>query len=166
MTVKNFETALASAKLRNDDRSWFPTWLRRYAEFCGRSPASVLPLTRNAAESFSRELRDNGVPAWQRSQAVRALAAYRDLVLQAEEPLLSDMVRELDSIAEQEKAFGAAGRPDLSDERKLIGQIDSTESVVIQQVRRERRVQGKGAGYRTILCPLDSSFYEILRNLR
>ena len=83
------------------------------------------------------------VPAWQRQQAVRALAAYRDLVLEADQPLLSDMVRKLGSLAEQETSFGVDGSPDSRDVRQLIGQIDSSESLVIQQLRRELRVQGK-----------------------
>lgn len=158
MTVNNFKAALANSKIRKDDLSWFPTWLRRYAEFCGRSPASMLPLDREMAETFSRELRDNGVPAWQRSQAVRGLAAYRDLVLHATEPFLADMVRKLNLIAEQEKSFGAAGRPDLKDEKQLVGQIDSKESVVVQQLRRELRVQGKALDTERAYVPWVSRF--------
>ena len=53
------------------------------------------------------------------------------------------MVRKLGSIAEQERSFGATGVPAQRDQRVLIGKIDATESIVIQQMRRELRVQGK-----------------------
>jgi len=68
---------------------------------------------------------------------------YRDLILETEEPLLSDVIRKLGQLAEQERSFGAEGAPDTRDIRKLVGQIDSSESLVIQQMRRELRMQGK-----------------------
>ena len=61
---------------------------------------------------------------------------YRDLILETEEPLLSDVIRKLGQLAEQERSFGAEGAPDTRDIRKLVGQIDSSESLVIQQMRR------------------------------
>lgn len=69
--------------------------------------------------------------------------AYRDIVLQAEEPRLNDMVVKLSEIAEREKQFGSFGAPGISDERQLIGQIDPRESPILQCVRRSLRVQGK-----------------------
>jgi len=68
---------------------------------------------------------------------------YRDLILETEEPLLSDVIRKLGQLAEQERSLGAEGAPDTRDIRKLVGQIDSSESLVIQQMRRELRMQGK-----------------------
>jgi integron integrase len=100
-------------------------------------------LTRDRAFGFSRELLANGVPAWQRKQAIRALCAYRDMVLQIDEPLLSDMVRKLSTLAEQERSFGGAELPDARQERALVGQIDPQECVVQQETRRELRVRGK-----------------------
>jgi hypothetical protein len=84
-------------------------------------------------------------PAWQRQQAVKTLAVYRDLVLETAEPLLTDVIRKLGQLAEQERGFGAEGTPDDRDVRNLVGQIDSSESVVIQQMRRELRMQGEVA---------------------
>ena len=92
-----------------------------------------------------------GIPAWQRQQAIRTLAAYGDLVLVSEVPLLSDMARKRGSIAEQERSFGSAGTPVHRDQRVLIGQIDSSESIVTQQMRRQLRVQGKALEHGTSL---------------
>ena len=67
-----------------------------------------IPLSREQALAFSRMLLAGGIPAWQRQQAIRTLAAYGDLVLVSEVPLLSDMARKRGSIAEQERSFGSA----------------------------------------------------------
>jgi hypothetical protein len=88
-------------------------------------------------------LKGNQIPAWQRRQAVRALIAYRDLILRTRDPDLSDMVVILNRLAEQEKQSGADGSPGLRDEAKLIGVIEPKEAPILQQVRREIRVQGK-----------------------
>ena len=143
MSLQEFHKLVHVASFGKADKQWFPTWSIRYAEFAGHDGRSAIPLTRDLALGFSRKLLASQVPAWQRQQAIRTLAAYRDLVLEAEEPLLSDMVRKLGTLAEQEQAFGAAGRPDSRDLRHLVGRIDSSESIVIQQMRRELRVQGK-----------------------
>ena len=92
-----------------------------------------------------------GISAWQRQQAIRTLAAYGDLVLVPEVPLLSDMARKRGSIAEQERSFCSAGTLVHRDQRVLIGQIDSSESIVTQQMRRQLRVQGKALEHGTSL---------------
>ena len=88
-------------------------------------------------------LKGNKIPAWQRRQAVRALIAYPDLILRTPDPDLSDLVVILNRLAEQEKQSGADGSPGLRDEATLIGVIDPKEAPILQQVRREIRVQGK-----------------------
>ena len=88
-------------------------------------------------------LKGSKIPAWQRRQAVRALIAYRDLILRTRDPDLSDLVVILNRLAEQEKQSGADGSPGLRDEAKLIGVIDPREAPILQQMRREIRVQGK-----------------------
>lgn len=143
MSVQQFKQLVRNGNFGAKDKEWFPAWLKRFAEAVGTDETSRLPLTRERALGFSRELLANGVPAWQRKQAVRALCAYRDMVLQSEEPLLSDMVRKLATLAEQERAFGGAEIPDPRQERALAGVIDPSECVVFQETRRELRVQGK-----------------------
>jgi hypothetical protein len=94
--------------------------------------------------AFSQSLRDNKTPAWQRLQAVRAIEAYRDLVLRTQEPSLQMIRQTLSRIADQEKADGpGADRPGIEDERHLIAWIDPAEPAVIQQMRRELRVRRK-----------------------
>lgn len=146
MSVKEFTKTVKAGEFGENDKNWFPAWLRRYAEFVNVGDTTKLPLTRDLAVQFSQGLRDGQVPAWQRCQAVRALKAYREHVLQAEEPRLNDMVIKLREIADREKSFGPAGvawAPGIADEQQLIGQIDPRESPIIQCVRRSIRAQGK-----------------------
>ena len=143
MSLRHFQQLIQAGSFSRTDREWFPRWIKRYAEFVGKDGRSVLPLTRDLAIAFSRMLLTSQTPAWQRQQAVKTLAVYRDLILETEEPLLTDVIRKLGQLAQQERGFGAEGTPDNRDVRKLVGQIDPSESLVIQQMRRELRMQGK-----------------------
>ena len=143
MSLLEFKKSVAIGAFGQKDKKWFPLWLQRYAEFVKHDGAANLPLTRDTVVRFSQSLRDAQVPAWQRRQAVRTLAAYRDIVLQVEEPLLNDMVVLLGRIAQKEKQSGTADAPGIRDEAQLIGRIDPREAPVLQRVRRELRVQGK-----------------------
>jgi len=142
MSVREYWNAVQRAKFTKLEKQWFPIWLKRYAEFLKANPEERLPLTHESAIKFSRELLQNGVEAWQRQQAVQALVIYRDLVLQTELPLLNDIIRKLRTLAAQDKRFGTTGRPDTTDERALVGRIDESEPLIVQQLRRELRVQG------------------------
>ncbi len=143
MSVQAFRRLVRNGDFGAKDTEWFPAWLKRFAEYLRADEQARLELTREVALGFSRELLTNGVPAWQRKQAIRALCAYRDMVLQAESPMLTDMVRKLGTLAEQERSFGGAELPDARQERALVGAIDPAECVVQQETRRELRVQGK-----------------------
>ena len=143
MSLREFKGLIRNGDFGKKDKEWFPAWLKRFAEHCQANESARLPLTRELAIGFSRELLANGVPAWQRKQAIRALCAYRDMVLHSETPMLSDMVRKLGTVAEQERSFGGAELPDVRQERALVGQIDPDECVCLQETRRELRVQGK-----------------------
>ena len=101
-----------------------------------------MPVTLEKVKEFSRSLRDNGTPAWQRLQAVQAVEAYRDLVLKTDQPSLAAMRQTLQRRAAQERQEEtvegvAASRPGTRDERHLIGVIDPTEPEVLQELRRE-----------------------------
>ena len=143
MSLREFKGLIRNGDFGKKDKEWFPAWLKRFAEHCQADESARLPLTRELAIGFSRELLANGVPAWQRKQAIRALCAYRDMVLNSETPMLSDMVRKIGTVAEQERSFGGAELPDVRQERALVGQIDPDECVCLQETRRELRVQGK-----------------------
>ena len=142
MSLQEFKQLVAVSKLKSHDIEWFPRWLQRYGSTVpmveGRYPITVEHVIR-----FSRSLRDNGVPAWQRLQAVRAVEAYRDLVLETDVPSLADVRIALSRQAAKEKSEGrdSASRPGVNDERKLVGVIDPSEPVPIQKMRAELRLQ-------------------------
>ena len=125
MGVKKFCALLHEAKFGKNDKTWFPRWIRRYASSVKTSHGD-LPVTEAAVVQFFRSLLHNGTPAWQWLQAVRAVEAYRDLVLKTDEPSLGEMRLALGRLAERERAFGTglADRPGVEDERHLIGKMD------------------------------------------
>lgn len=143
MSVISFQNVIHRSGFGKNDKQWYPAWIKRYAEFSRVGLDDELSLTRDSVVDFSRQLRDNGVVAWRRLQAVQSLVAYRDLILQAEEPSLKDVVQTLTRVAGQEEAFGSGAAPDRRDQISLIGQIDDSEPLIIQQTRRDLRVQGK-----------------------
>jgi integron integrase len=147
MSVGEFQRRLHGAKYAQNDLKYFPLWVRRYAEAVtpedGRLPVSV-----ESVKEFSRSLLKSGAPAWQRLQAVRAVEAYRDLILRTEEPSLAEIRQALQRLAARERdeaATGAAGasEPGVEDERHLIGIIDPDEPQCLQELRRELRVRRK-----------------------
>ncbi|MEM6779990.1 MAG: hypothetical protein AAF670_20210, partial [Planctomycetota bacterium] len=78
-------------------------WVRRYSLSVRKGCVQDLPINRQTAIRFSRTLLQCGAPAWQRWQAVRALACYRDLVLKRSEPDLSDVILTLARLGRSER---------------------------------------------------------------
>ena len=74
----------AREQISDNDRVWFPRWLRRYALSFPKGLTGELLVNRHGVVRVSQGLRDNGAPAWQRWQVVRAICLYRDVVLQAD----------------------------------------------------------------------------------
>ena len=91
MSVRKFCWLLSEAKVSKRDREWFPRWLLRYAETVALVDGK-LSVTEAEVIQFSRSLRDSGTPAWQRLQAVRAVEAYRNLVLCTDRPNLQERI--------------------------------------------------------------------------
>lgn len=87
MSVKRFCYLSNDANFSKNDKIWFPKWLRRYASSVDVTAAD-LPVTEQSVIKFLRSLLQSGTPAWQRLQAVRAVDAYRNLVLRTDEPTL------------------------------------------------------------------------------
>jgi hypothetical protein len=139
MSVQQFRGSLDGKQVGKNDKKWFPLWVRRYASSVDAT-AEKLPVTEADVIRFSRSLRDSGTPAWQRLQAVRAVEAYRNLVLQTEEPSLTEMRRTLGRLAAQEKAIGTDCLG-IQNERHLIGQINPRETRIVQQMRKELRLR-------------------------
>lgn len=139
MSLVRFQQRLQEASYGENDKKWFPRWLARYAE--GKSTdAEMLPLTKALVVEFSRSLLKSSTPAWQRLQGVRAVEAYRDLVLGIAEPCLKEMKTTLARFAATERESGGAG---VQDEQQIAGIIDPSEPALIQQMRRELRLRHK-----------------------
>jgi hypothetical protein len=97
--IDRFEVGLKRYPVGSSDAKWFPLWIRRYARFCGLDPQSTLPVSRDRAIDFSRELLKRRIPAWQRLQAVRSLIAYRKLLHDQDSEDLRDVVIKLGDLA-------------------------------------------------------------------
>jgi hypothetical protein len=141
MSLDEFRKKMHDAQFGKNDQVWFPKWLARYA--AGKVlTKGVLPVTESLVIEFSKSLLKSGVPAWQRLQGVRAVEAYRDLVLGIPEPCLKRMKQVLGRLAASEKDSGAgAGSPGINDEKHLIGLIDPSEPQIIQAMRKEMRLR-------------------------
>jgi hypothetical protein len=147
MTVMEFQRRLCQAKYPANDRKYFPLWIRRYAESVTEE-GGRLPVSLASVKAFSRSLLASKTPAWQRLQAVRAVEAYRDVVLGTAEPCLGEARQVLQRLAADERnaaVVGATGasRPGTEDELQLVGKIDPHEPQCLQQLRREMRVRRK-----------------------
>ena len=81
MSAEKFCALLHEAKFGKNDTTWFPRWIRRYASSVKALEGRDLPVSEADVLQFSRSLLNSGTPAWQRLQGVRAVEAYRDLVL-------------------------------------------------------------------------------------
>ena len=76
MRLVVFEKEVASSlKIGENDRLWF----RRYALSVRIALSTDLPVNEHAVIRFSKSLLNNGAPAWQRWQAVRAVKKARPL---------------------------------------------------------------------------------------
>ncbi len=91
---------------------------------------------------FLQGLRDNGTPAWQRLQAVRAVEMYRNLVLHTDQPALYEIRRTLGRLADRDRVAGGDDSA-VPNEQQLVGRIDPDEPEIIQQMRRELRLRRK-----------------------
>jgi integron integrase len=149
MTVAKFEQVLPLLKIGKADRDYFLRWLKRYGGWKQRRTGhdhyhdEDLPVSTEDVIAFCRELLASETPAWQRQQAVRAIESYRDSVLQENEPSLKDIINTLDRLAAKEDALGKDDVVTTADQERMVGIIDESEPQVIQQTRREMRLQYK-----------------------
>ena len=140
MSVLDFKKELVGSSHKDADKEWFPKWLLRYAATLKSKPSCDpnLPVTQDLVITFSRELLENGIPAWRRLQAVRAIETYQKIVLKTDQPSLRSIRLKLSAKASEERQSGG-----LSDEPQVVGIINPTESEVVQKCRREIRLRGK-----------------------
>ena len=102
MSLSRFRQCLPAARYGKKDQNWFLNWLASYTVGKTRT-RRVLPITRELVIEFSQSLLENQTLAWQRLQCVRAIEAYRDLVLESSEPCLRDIRQTLSRQEAKEK---------------------------------------------------------------
>ena len=140
MTLAQFEREVLGDRVGENDRVWFPRWVRRYALSFRKGLVDNLPVNEHTVLRFSRALLANGAPAWQRWQAVRAVECYRDLVLKRSEPDLSHVVTTLAKLGRRERNIDLAEPPTAEELAKLLGNVNRNEPPLIQTMRGEMRV--------------------------
>lgn len=141
MSLEKFEMQIgASTQVGENDRVWFPRWIRRYALSVRKGLVNDLPVNRESTLRFSRTLLESGAPAWQRWQAVRSLECYRDLVLKRSEPDLSKIVMTLARLGRLERNIDLEAPPTEEELAQLRGNVNRGEPAFIQTMRGEMRV--------------------------
>ena len=134
-----FQRMFRRAAVEGAVGEWFPMWFERYANRLTKSGHSEILVTRDLVIEFLQSLRDTGIPAWQRLQAVRAIICFQREIQKKSEPDLSDVELKLTEIA------NAAGfqRPEAPAARSALmpGRIDVSDPPLIQTMRRELRTR-------------------------
>ena len=142
MNIKRFRQVLSTTRLSKNDQNWFPKWVECYDQWLPRGlPEDGIEV--ESVKQFSRQLLKNGRQAWQRLQAVKAIQAYRDLVLESDQPSLQAVCGKLTELAAAERQTGQfnGGEEISEDERKrLIGRIDQRLPKIIQQMQEKLRL--------------------------
>jgi hypothetical protein len=52
MSLSRYNRAVQAAKLREQDRKWYPQWLRRFAEFVQVGAEGQIPIVRETVIEF------------------------------------------------------------------------------------------------------------------
>ena len=82
--------------------------------------------------------------AWQRLQALRAIEAYRDLVLQTNEPSLLEIRQKLSELAARERQTGTKNGlledGSVIPEAQIVGYLDPGEPAIVRETRAKLRL--------------------------
>jgi integron integrase len=147
MSVTKFEKMLPLLSLGKKEGAFFLKWVQRYGRWVvqnlGSDRDEDLPVSTEQVIAFCRELLTSKTPAWQRLQAVVAIEAYRDSVLQTRRPCLQEITGTLRQLAAKEGALGYDTVVTAADQQRMVGIIDKNEPAVIQEARRELRLHYK-----------------------
>ena len=103
MSANQFAAIVASLGLSKNAQTWFPIWIFKFASSLNASRDKTLNVTEQKVIDFSRNLRDDQVPAWKRQQAVKAIDCYRTSILQSAEPCLDHILFKLRQVATAER---------------------------------------------------------------
>ena len=98
-----FVAALTDADSGKNDLTWFPRWYARFHEFLQEQQILAREVNREVVVAFCRTLVQSHTPAFHRLQAVRAIAAYHQLVLHTPLDNLDDVRSTLQRLATQER---------------------------------------------------------------
>jgi integron integrase len=122
-----------------NDRKWFPSWLLRFAKYLGAGREQDLSFTTDQVIAFLVSIKKNGVPAWQRLQATRAIEAYA--VHQLKRPVagLDDVKKKLGILAAQESRRAGGGTDGNETDKDVIGVLDQNEPEVVRRMRSDLR---------------------------
>jgi integron integrase len=140
MTLTLLRRAVHSANLHDHDRAWYPQWIQQYARFLKSDASQDLAVAHHTTIAFLQQLKARQRPAWQRLQAVRAIEFYRNQVLKASEPSLSDIREKLAELATREQVSAAQNPTNPPSNEHLVGVIDSQQPLLIQQLQRQLRI--------------------------
>ena len=110
--------------------AWAAFWLKRYRSFHRAPPKATPPAGREAVVAFLRSLRDEGKPAWQRLQAVRAVQAA----------LPSDAAAGLEDVERTLERLAAAENAGADSEPGDPGVVDPKDPLIVQKLRTELRL--------------------------
>lgn len=142
MRIDDFKRKLSTKGIAKNNRAWYPRWVQRFGA-CLPQGKKDGGFTTDDVIGFLRGLLQKGTLAWQRLQAVDAICAYRDMVLEQGEPDLQSVRVKLIEIAARERRTGVpngVGAEAEDDRKRLVGNLDCDEPVLIQQTRAKLRV--------------------------
>lgn len=143
MSLQDFQLSIVNFPIRENEKKWFPLWMKRYLSFVSQSISTSqtepIPVSKELVLRFLQSIRDSGTPASKRLQALNAVDCYKKYQLKSESPKLDSFRAKLSEIADRDS--NSNGNP--IDERKAIGELDDSENPVIQELRKKLRTSGK-----------------------
>ena len=137
MLISEFSDRISgsSAKVSKVNQHWFPKWIRRFSTFVDELPGGIDAVNFEAVVKFSQQLRDTGIPAWKRLQAIEAIDCYQNLMpVSFAKVELRAMKQKLTQIAGAEQRGGPAEEAHLTAAEEL-------EPEIIRRSIAELRVQ-------------------------
>lgn len=139
MSVSQFSQTIHSFELAQNDVTWFPRWLARYASSCGKSKTEPLEVSESSVIVFLQSLLAKNIPAWQRLQAARAIQSYQRKILQTDKPSLATICQKLEQRSAIER--NADGLSDADHQRQVMQHIDKNAATCIQKMQAELRLR-------------------------
>ncbi len=131
--LRAFLRSLPAQTRRDADAKWFPIWLKRYAQHLEMSLDDSLDVQAETVIAFLQTVKKIGVPAWQRAQGARAIAAYQAAEAPPD-PRLIEICRTLRDFSARQ---GTGGR----DAAERESHFPHDEPVALWELRKVLRVR-------------------------